>query len=278
MKTFDLVCKAIEHNIPMLITGDTGSGKSSIVKAAASSLGYDLYDLRLAGILPEDIGGLPRPNGSYYEYLMPKWFADRLDKPFVLFLDEINQASVQVLHALYGVVLDRMVAGVKNHEMRVVAACNDFRENEYVTDLMKPLRERFPIDITHNVDWSDVDTYMKGKYPNLVTEYDIIRKSGIKLSPRNIDFGLQLLSVDVLDMTVLSKCFGDVTDTVLKHCYIKRNGNNEDTRNAQIRDAVSKIKTGSVMFGGVSIPIDKQAVIDGLDDESKETVGLLLGE
>lgn len=277
MKTSEIVKLSIKNNIPMLITGDTGSGKSSIVKAVAQELGYDLYDLRLAGILPEDIGGLPRPQGDYYEYLMPKWFKERLGKPFVLFLDEINQASIQVLHALYGVVLDRMVAGVKNPEMRIVAACNDFKENEYVTDLMKPLRARFPVDIVHEPDKQEVKNILIKKYPQHEEIVDIVQKSGKNISPRELEFGLSMIDAGLVDVKILQKCFYELTSNVIKKIYIKRNELSEDSENAKIKDAVSKIKAGSVMFGGVSIPIDKQAVLSGLSEEGKQTVNALTG-
>ena len=277
MKTSEIVKLSIKNNIPILITGDTGSGKSSIVKAVAQELGYDLYDLRLAGILPEDIGGLPRPQGDYYEYLMPKWFKERLGKPFVLFLDEINQASIQVLHALYGVVLDRMVAGVKNPEMRIVAACNDFKENEYVTDLMKPLRARFPVDIVHEPDKQEVKNVLIKKYPQHEEIIDIVQKSGKNISPRELEFGLSMIDAGLIDVKILQKCFYELTSNVIKKIYVKRNELSEDSENAKIKDAVNKIKAGSVMFGGVSIPIDKQAVLSGLSEEGKQTVNALTG-
>lgn len=277
MKTSEVVKLSIKNNIPMLITGDTGSGKSSIVKTVAQELGYDLYDLRLAGILPEDIGGLPRPQGDYYEYLMPKWFKERLGKPFVLFLDEINQASIQVLHALYGVVLDRMVAGVKNPEMRIIAACNDFKENEYVTDLMKPLRARFPIDIVHEPDKQEVKNVLLRKYPQHEEIIDIVQKSGKNISPRELEFGLSMIDAGLVDIKILQKCFYELTSNVIKKIYVKRNELSEDSENAKIKDAVNKIKVGSVMFGGVSIPIDKQAILDGLSEEGKQTVNALTG-
>lgn len=226
----------------MLITGDTGSGKSSIVKAVAQELGYDLYDLRLAGILPEDIGGLPRPQGDYYEYLMPKWFKERLGKPFVLFLDEINQASIQVLHALYGVVLDRMVAGVKNSEMRIVAACNDFKENEYVTDLMKPLRARFPVDIVHEPDKQEVKNVLIKKYPQHEEIIDIVQKSGKNISPRELEFGLSMIDAGLVDIKILQKCFYELTSNVIKKIYIKRNELSEDSENAKSKMLSTRLK------------------------------------
>lgn len=275
METAVLVEKAIKNNIPMLITGSSGSGKSSIVKDVCNRLGFEVVDLRLAGILPEDIGGLPRPQGDYYEYLMPKWFKEHLGKPFVLFLDEINQASVQVLHALYGVVLDRMVAGVKNPEMRIVAACNDYKENEYVTDLMLPLRKRFPIDIEHEPNYSSVYKMLSSKYEGSDEVLDIIRKSGKKLQPRDIEFGLQMLSADIYDIQVLKKCFDDLAERILQKQYVIRNKLCEDEADKKITSAVNAIQAGSVMFNNIAVPVDKAAILNTLDDESKEVVKLL---
>ncbi len=277
MRTSNLIKNSIENNLPMLITGNSGTGKSSLVAHVAEKLGYELVDIRAAGILPEDIGGLPRANGNSYDYLMPKWFSDRLDKPFVLFLDEINQASIQVLHALYGVILDRMVAGVKNPQMRVIAACNDFTENEYVTDLMLPLRKRFIIDIKHTPDNMEVKKHLMTKYSKFEKIIDLVHRSGKKIPPRDLEFGIQVLDSGVIDFDVLKKHFQELTENVLSEYSIIQNMKCEDIKDSQIQSAVNAINQGSVMFNNISIPVNKEHILNTVDEESRETVKILTG-
>lgn len=130
---------------PLLIYGEPGLGKSAVVKQyckdAAASKGktfvvwnkdikqetkqdmmqnpdnyFTLIDVRTAQLDPTDIMGIPTNVASdtpYLEMKQMKWiyFMSLPDSDGVLFLDEINQGSQQVLKALYEVVLDRSAGG-----------------------------------------------------------------------------------------------------------------------------------------------------------------------
>lgn len=275
----DIIKKSIEINLPALVIGTTGVGKSSIIKQACAELGYDLVDLRGASIMPEDIGGLPRASvdGDSYDYLMPKWFKDRLGTKFVLFLDEINQSSVQVLHSLYSVVLDRMVAGRKNTEMRVIAAGNTLAENENLTMLMKPLMARFPIQIKYEPELKTALDYLKDKYPNASGLIDLIQKSNYKqISPREIEYGIQLLSGGLHDVDVLNNIFKEITYEVLSAFTFNQNPS-ETSREEAMNQAVKQIKAGSFIFGGVVVPVKVEDILSKFSPEEQETIKLMVG-
>lgn len=165
MKEKDLYKQYIKNNIPLLLLGESGTGKSEIIKAIADELSLPLIDLRLSQLPPEDLNGLPAPDGNNsFKYLLPQWYANYLpDKPFILFLDEINQANPATLNALYAIVHDRLVAGVYNKNMHIVAAGNLLSESDYIAELPKPLLNRFVVK-QHKPKESTVIEYLKDKY------------------------------------------------------------------------------------------------------------------
>ena len=146
MTNKDLYKKYIKNNLPLLLIGKSGTGKSEIVKAIAEELNMPMVDLRMSQLPPEDLNGLPAPteDKKAFTYLLPEWFNKfQPDTPFILFLDEINQASPNTINALYAIVHDKMIAGRYNPNMRVVAAGNLLDESDYLNDLPKPMLNRF---------------------------------------------------------------------------------------------------------------------------------------
>ena len=172
---------AVHHNLPILLFGKSGWGKTEIVEQVGKELGLDVVTLSLALCLPEDVGGIPQAEGDSFKYLMPKWFYDRQDTPFILFLDEINQAPPQVLHAIYGLVQKRELHGYTNSEMRVVAAGNMADENPQLTEIMQPLLNRFYImDFIH--DPNPAIEYLNATYKLDLKE--------LEKSPRDTEQGI----------------------------------------------------------------------------------------
>lgn len=149
----ETIKKCVENDMPLLLLGKSGWGKTSMVEQVGAELGLEVVKLSLALMLPEDVGGIPAPRGESFEYLLPEWFYARKDKEFILFLDEINQAAPQVLHAIYGLVHERSLHGVRNPKMRVCAAGNLADENPHLTEIMQPLLNRFfVVDFVHNTE------------------------------------------------------------------------------------------------------------------------------
>ncbi len=174
----------IQADVPLLIKGRSGWGKSAIVKLVAEKLELPLVIANSTSWAAEDFGGLPRElkKENCYTYLPPKWVKDYMNQKFILFIDEINQANVSVLHALYRVVLDREVAGCKLNFYVIAAGNYDF-ENPYLTELMEPLVKRFSLyewKETHNFFCS----YLNKKYNVNLTE--------IYTNPRATEMALKL--------------------------------------------------------------------------------------
>lgn len=166
MTNKELYTQYIKENIPLLLLGKSGTGKSEMIKQIAKDLNMPMVDLRMSQLPPEDLNGLPAPtaDGKAFQYLLPKWFNDfQPDTPFVLFLDEINQATPHTINALYAIVHDRMIAGRYNPNMRVVGAGNLLTESDFLNELPQPLLNRFVVK-NHEAKENEVIEYLQAKY------------------------------------------------------------------------------------------------------------------
>ena len=136
---------AVAAQVPVLLWGAPGTGKSSVVRAMADALGWPCETVIAAIREPSDFSGLPVVVGGVVHFAPPRW-AERLAAAGrgVLFLDEISTAPPAVQAALLRVVLERVVgdldlpAGVV-----VVAAANPPEQSADGWDLSAPLANRF---------------------------------------------------------------------------------------------------------------------------------------
>lgn len=202
MDTKQLYTQYIKNNVPLLLLGKSGTGKSEIIKQIASELNMPIVDLRLSQLPPEDLNGLPAPtaDGKAFHYLLPQWFnAFQPDTPFILFLDEMNQASSHTINALYAIVHDRMIAGKYNPNMRVVGAGNLLEESDFLNEIPQPLLNRFVVK-QHKAKAKEVIGYLTSKYTdnekalrvlNAVSEYDWLKS----MNPRALERTVRNLCV-----------------------------------------------------------------------------------
>lgn len=187
MNNTHTIKKHIEADVPLLILGASGWGKSATVTQVAQDLKLPIVFANATAWTAEDFGGLVRPtsDGSAYSYLPPKWAVDNKDATFIFFIDEINQANISVLHALYKVVLDREVAGIKLR-MHIIACGNTADENPYLTELPEPLLKRFSV-----YNWvNEMDTachYLNTVYGTALNE--------IYTTPRQTEMAIKLYRV-----------------------------------------------------------------------------------
>lgn len=151
------IIQSYNNNQAMLLYGDPGLGKSTITQKTAENLAnrlgrkfinwqktsiaekkevlknmknyFTFIDIRTAQLEPSDLVGIPNIAGKeeYLEMLPQKWVYAMCqpDSAGILFLDEVNQGSPQVLKALFQVVLDRGVGNMTfTEDWGIIAAGN----------------------------------------------------------------------------------------------------------------------------------------------------------
>lgn len=152
---------AIAADIPVLLWGAPGSGKTSTVVAAGVAAGRHVETVIASLHEPVDFSGLPiaQADGSV-RFAEPGWARRLADAATgLLFLDEVSLATPAVQAALLRVVLDRQVGErLLGDRVAVVAAANPTDQASGAFELSPPLVNRFC-----HLDWKlDVDTVVAG--------------------------------------------------------------------------------------------------------------------
>ena len=92
---------------PVFICGAPGIGKTSLVEKFAEEVGMPIVSLLGSQLAPEDIIGIPQIMDGKSRFCPPQLIAQ--DKPYILFLDELNGCSTDVQRAFYSLILEHRV-------------------------------------------------------------------------------------------------------------------------------------------------------------------------
>jgi len=118
---------ALQCQVPTVLYGPNGIGKTSRVGALARLLNRELIRIPLLGLEPPDLTGLPLLKGDHVEFVPPKMISQLKENPdrYILLLDEINRIPPDKVQALICQLLDRE-HGVFNipNSVLVVGTCN----------------------------------------------------------------------------------------------------------------------------------------------------------
>lgn len=130
---------ALALNLPTVMWGGVGVGKSSLVAQLCKELEYELFDVRLSDKEPTDLGGIPFPiekdghrsiTWLAASNLIPFITPARPDVKGVLVFDEIDRSEKQTENAALQLILDRRI---NQHELcpsvRILAAGNGTSDN-----------------------------------------------------------------------------------------------------------------------------------------------------
>ena len=149
-QTLEIIPTYHTAGIPLFLWGSPGVGKSTIIRQYSQNIDAVMVDIRLSQYDPVDLRGLPAPAGDSTRWLAPATlpFTNNpnfpTDRPIILFLDELAQASPAVQAAAFQLVLDRRVG---EHTLLpntyVIAASNRSGDRAGVNRLSTPLLNRF---------------------------------------------------------------------------------------------------------------------------------------
>lgn len=167
IKTFLRIAPVLPAGVSILLRGNHGIGKSQVVrqlaealKVADASLGeFPVIDRRLSQLTEGDIIGLPVIDGDSTRFNPPDWYKSACEQPSVVFLDELNRATPEVMQGSFQIVLDRELNGNKLHpQTRVLSAINTGAAYN-VNEVDPALLDRFfVIDLTPTpeewVEWA----------------------------------------------------------------------------------------------------------------------------
>jgi hypothetical protein len=154
----DLLNLLIDNRDPVMLWGAPGIGKSDAVNQVGAARGWKVIDFRANLREPVDVRGIPVPDltTGTTRWLAPDELprADRDGEHGILFLDEINTASPQMMAVLFGLVLDRRAGEyILPDGWTIVAAGNRVSDRAAAQRMPTALRNRFAhIFITPDVD------------------------------------------------------------------------------------------------------------------------------
>jgi hypothetical protein len=112
---------------PVFIWGPPGVGKSSLVEEYAAKMGLQCVSLLGSQLSPEDVMGVPQIVDGRIQFCPPRLIAQ--DKPYCLFLDELNACSDEVQKAFYSLIHDRRVGEYTLPEGSVVIAAGNRKQD-----------------------------------------------------------------------------------------------------------------------------------------------------
>lgn len=141
---------AIPQDIPVMIWGQPGIGKSDAARQLAKKRGALLIDIRLSQYDSVDMRGIPTVDTNQTVWNMPSTmpfegndaFPD--DQPIIVFFDEINSAAPSVMAVAYQLVLDRACGEHRfKPNVHILAAGNREGDKGVTNKMPLPLADRF---------------------------------------------------------------------------------------------------------------------------------------
>ena len=141
---------ATRTQVPLLIWGSPGVGKSAAVRYWASQRGLECWTVIASLREPSDFSGLPvvaaqAGGGASVDFVPPRFATQAAERGGVIFLDELTTAPPAVQAALLRAVLDKAFGDLQldPSKVTVVAAANPPEQAAAGWDLSPPLANRF---------------------------------------------------------------------------------------------------------------------------------------
>lgn len=173
-----------KSGVNLLIYGEPGCGKSSIIEGLADKEGYTLIELGAASMCEEMVNGIPARDTATNRivYAVPEWLErimniikENPDAKIILFIDEITLADPAVKNALQILLTARIVPTHPDKKLPeknvvIVAATNTAEDSTDGEELSRPLKTRF-MSVRMTNTPADYKIYLKSiveeKLPNI---------------------------------------------------------------------------------------------------------------
>lgn len=281
----------LKDKVNLLVYGQSGLGKTSIVRNYAKENDLKLKIVNLATKLPEAIGGIPYvTEKDYYKELLSIELKEVFDDDgdgWVIFFDEINQGSPEVFNTLYGICYpmgeDRVWAGHSLSKAQIVA-CGNLADGSdgtvYLNDLPTPLHNRFFVyELIPNK--KDTTDYLKAKWKNIpqVAKY-IKTMLDNNISPRDIDLCLDILAYEKNGLLLQAKLGTALTTKIFDlQKGIKNLDPAEIIKNS--RKVYEQFKEdGEVMWAGETVTTEDElrSKFEDLGLSDEEIAGIMKGD
>lgn len=110
---------------PVLLRGRHGIGKSTVVYQFAGKNNMEVVERRASQMTEGDLVGLPTIENNSTKFNPPDWFKAACDRPVVLFLDEVDRATLEVRQGIFELTDSRKLNGhILHPDTLVFAAVN----------------------------------------------------------------------------------------------------------------------------------------------------------
>lgn len=231
-----------EDQIPLMIWGAPGIGKSDLVRQTAAATDRPLIDLRLSQLEPTDLRGIPVHVDERVRWVPPEELPDaERDGPVgILFLDEINAAPPAVSAAAYQLILDRRLGQYRLPDGWMIVAAGNRLDDRGITYAMPaPLANRFmhvelQVDVDVWLNWarregiSERLTDFLDNEPHWLSHFDAEQEIAAFPSPRSWVFTHRILqrrqSDDAVTLGQIAACVGPDAAAALARHWQSNNG------------------------------------------------------
>lgn len=144
----DMILACLRHDVPTMLSGPPGMGKSQLADQISADLGWPMVDITLSTMDPTDFQGIGTSHAGRVVWDRPSWLYDIEqfgDVPTILFLDEINAGTSQAMLAAALKLILKRVAGPHKlpRQCHILAAGNRQVDRASVTKLTAPMCNRF---------------------------------------------------------------------------------------------------------------------------------------
>jgi hypothetical protein len=183
----------LDARLPVLVRGRHGVGKSEVVYMIAKQRGLPVVERRASQMTEGDLLGLPdtadlSDGRKATTWNAPDWLVTACTEPVVVFLDEVDRATMEVRQGLFELTDSRKINGWHLHpETLIVAAVNGGEHgSQYQVGEMDPAElDRWTVfDVEPSVEdwlqWASSKVYQVSVEDILDRgEFDKIEKWGI---------------------------------------------------------------------------------------------------